>query len=439
MKPVLALAPGLAIAVWLGATLFPGTAIASDFEHRAASDSVSTDSLEDLLAEAELSHPATLSARAQAQADAERPSQAGSLPDPVIGAAVSNFRVDDFALDSSPMAGVELRFRQAIPFPGKLGRRKSLAEARANISEQIAREIASDVRARVKSRYWSLSAAVAIEEITRHNVAVLGELIDVANSRFAVGMGAQQDVLQAQAALSELQTQLLRREQETRNAQRELNIAVGRPAYAPPIRAERLVLEVPSATGESLVETAAEHNPELGVRVAEVTAAQRSVEEALRDRWPDFGIGGGYRIRDAIDGGVSDGGDMFSLSLDMTIPLYAGSKQNRRVAETQSRLLAVRHAEANLRLQIGSITRNLVDESSRLLAQAVQFRDEVVPQDRLALEAAVSDYSVARVQFVTVLNNWQALLRDEIALEELTATFGVRIAELEFVVGRKFQ
>jgi outer membrane protein, heavy metal efflux system len=177
----------------------------------------------------------------------------------------------------------------------------------------------------------------------------------------------------------------------------------------------------------------------LNVRRAQVLAAESSLEEALHDRWPDFAVGGGYRIRQAIERGVSDGGDMVFLSLDMSIPLYASAKQNRRVDETRSRLVSARHTETDMRLQVGLLTQDLTDTSNRILDQAKLYRDEVIPQDRFALNAAVSDYSVGRVDFLSVLNNWQTLLRDEVALEQLTATLGVRLAELEFVVGRSLQ
>jgi len=395
--------------------------------------------LSDLLTEAAQKHPAIQSARASADAAAERPSQAGALPDPIIGVDVANFRLDDPTLGSSPMAGILFRFKQGVPFPGKLSHRKRRATAEARVSAEVAAAVASDVTVRVKSRYWALSGAVAIERITAQNVAVLEELIDVANSRFAVGMGAQQDVLQLQAALSELSAQLIQRQQESRNAQRELQVAVGREAGSEPINTARFEdTYAPDPTAQ-LVLGAAQFNPDLAVQVARVLAAEESVAEARFDRLPDFALGGGYRLRQPIDNGISDGGDMFFLALDISLPLYSGAKQNRRLAETRSRLVAAQYAEKNLRLQIGLVTRNLNDEIHRVRNQIELYQDEVIQQERFALDAAVSDYSVANVDFQAVFANWQALLRDEIKLEKLTATLGARFAELEFVVGRDLQ
>ncbi len=85
------------------------------------------------------------------------------------------------------------------------------------------------------------------------------------------------------------------------------------------------------------------------------------------------------------------------------------------------------------------MTANLSDEVQRIRRQIELYRDEVLPQERFALDAAVSDYSVANLDFQAVLANWQALLRDQIMLERLTAALGARFAELEFVVGRTLQ
>ncbi len=331
--------------LWLSLVLaLPANAGSDPGAATGVADSISVVPLAELVAEATAGHPAIRSARASADAAAERPSQVGALPDPVIGIEASNFRLDDPTLGSSPMSGVVFRVRQGIPFPGKLSRRKGRAVAEAKVWAEIADAVASDVTVQVKSRYWALSGAAAVQRITRENVAVLEELIDVANTRFAVGMGAQQDVLQLQATLAELSAQLVQREQETRTAERGLKVAVGREADGPAIRAARFRDFYTADLGGGLVQDAQQFNPRLTVQVARVLAAERSLDEAQRDRLPDFGLGAGYRLRQPIDDGISDGGDMFFVALEMSLPLYAGAKQNRRIAETRSRLAAAHYS-----------------------------------------------------------------------------------------------
>ena len=43
------------------------------------------------------------------------------------------------------------------------------------------------------------------------------------------------------------------------------------------------------------------------------------------------------------------------------------------------------------------------------------FRDDVIPKQELALDQAIEDYQVGKVDFLQLLNNWRQLLRSHIA------------------------
>ena len=90
--------------------------------------------LDGLIAEALASHPAGASSQASADAAGEVASRVSAPPDPWLSFGASNLRVDSPTLDSSPMSGLVLGVRQGLPFPGKLLKRRELADASAALA-----------------------------------------------------------------------------------------------------------------------------------------------------------------------------------------------------------------------------------------------------------------------------------------------------------------
>ncbi len=398
-------------------------------------------SLSALVEEALQNHPSLSVTQHAAEAAARVPSQVGALPDPVIALNISNLRIDDPSLSSSPMSGVQLAVQQAVPFPGKLGRRRKVSEAGATTARTVNRLQEIAVIREVKVAYWDYTYAHAAETITRQNLSILDTLVNVANSRVAVGQGAQQDVLKAQVALGQLRDLLLIREQQTGTAVERLSIAVGRepglplpispPTTAPP--------PPPSLELSSLLEELEETNPQLQVRDSIVQRTKASVREARHDLWPDFVFAGAYRFRGTVPGDASDGADMFSISVGLSVPLYAGSKQKQRIAENRQIDLQARAKVQDTRLTVQFEARRLWDELQRLDGQEKLYRQEILPQANMALEASITEYQVAKVGFFSVLDNWRRLFDSEITHERILADRSIRVAELEAVVGRELQ
>lgn len=408
-------------------------------EQARAQTEASPGELQSLIEEALWQHPRIKAATARVDAAAALPSQAGSLPDPVFGMSATGLLVDDPSLRASPMAGVELSLRQGLLFPGKRGRRRLVAEAAHQAERERSDFVAAEVKAGVQQSYWHLAMAERVETITRENLVVLEQIVEMAHSRFAVGGGAQQDVLQAQSALSELSAQLVQRVQQTLTARKALNTSVGRPTDQRLNRASPAPLDSIRTNREEIVRLSLEASPRIRIRNALVEQNRRALEEAQHDRWPDIAVVSGYRFREPAAGDPTEGSDIFFVGLNSTLPIFAGSKQNKRVQQAASQIGASLEAERDERLRVELAAEQLLDEISRLREQTLLYRDQVVPQDRLALDASLSDYSVARVGFLSVLENWQRLLRDEVTVETLRALRGTRIAELEALLGKEIR
>ena len=386
-----------------------------------------------LVTEAEGRNPDILRARHAARAAHEVPSRVGSLPDPMISVSLQNVPFNNVALDASPMTGILIGVSQAVPFPGKLGRREDYAEATAIAAERDADLVRALVALRVKEAYWRLSFAERAYEISSRSERVINSMVNAAIARLSVAMAPQQDALQAEVAHSRIRANLERRRQEIVSARRALNAAVGRAPDAPLGKTEPPPRPPPKLDFDRLNHAVDRRNPAVVAARARVDAADRAVAEAKKDRLPDFQLGAGYRIRAEAQGDMTHGADMFVLTFGMTLPVWLGSKQNARVRETVERHAEAQEHVAAVELDALTQLQQRLDAVERLEIE-LQLNDrEILPQASQALDASITDYQFARVGFVSVLGNWQTDLDAELGYLRLLTERAELLAAIEYL------
>ena len=108
---------------------------------------------------------------ARFKALAQIPSQAGSLPDPLINLNAMNFPTDTFDRAQEPMTQLQVGFSQVFPFPGKLGLKEEAAEYDAQAASFNVDEVRLQLIRNVKSKWWELfyldRALVTVEKQSR--------------------------------------------------------------------------------------------------------------------------------------------------------------------------------------------------------------------------------------------------------------------------------
>lgn len=371
-------------------------------------------------------NPMLQAARLRADAARERVPQAGALPDPQLSFALMN-RPLDFGTDQ-PMTMNSVQWMQRLPWPGKLGfaeeRERHLADAEAFEADETERRLV----ARVKSLYYRLAymdRAIAIMQNTRE---LLRNFLDVSSTRYAVGDGLQQDVLQAQVSVAQMTENITVMQQNRIAMAARLNALFGRDATVP-VPALELSdprRELPSVDG--LMERAVEGRPALAAARARVEAAQAGYRAARRMLYPDLTVTLGYGQRPQFD-------DLATLMVGISIPLWARSRQLplRREMEAM-RSMATAH-ERDLYNDTYARLTELRAEAVRARSLTDLYASAVLPQARAAVESSLSAYRVGRVDYTTLVNNEMTVNRYEIEAVRLTADYHQAIAEIEALVG----
>ena len=179
------------------------------------------------------SHPSLKAAEWKAKRAVEISKQAGSWKDPMITFGLVNIPYESFAFNQEPMTGKKVSLMQQVPFPGKLGAKKAaaLSEAEA-VSEEIS-ELEGYLVKKVKESYDDIFLIDWSIKITNESLNLLSRFVEIAETRYSVGRGIQQDVLKAQVELSKFEERLIKLQFKRVKSVAKLNTLMNRDSNSP--------------------------------------------------------------------------------------------------------------------------------------------------------------------------------------------------------------
>jgi cobalt-zinc-cadmium efflux system outer membrane protein len=130
---------------------------------------------------------------------------------------------------------------------------------------------------------------------------------------------------------------------------------------------------------------------------------------------------------------------MVNLTVAINLPVWRSTKLAPRVAEAQAmheQALNLYEAQRNevstkLRQQVAAAEQNL--KSARL------YQTEILPQARLAVEAALAAYRVNKVDFMTLLDNQMTVFNYEISHATAVVGYNKALAEIDLLTGKTVQ
>lgn len=384
--------------------------------------------LEELTREALEKNPAIKRAWWRVQALRARVPQARSHPDPVVSAGWMG-NITPFSTQTrDPSSFRSISAMQEIPFPGKLRLRGQVADREAEAAWWDYENTRRRVVAEVKAAYYDYFYYQKATEITLKDKDLLEKLTRIAEVRYKVGQGIQQDVLKARVELSLLLQRLTVLEQQEKTARVRLNTLLFRhpeaslPPAAPFEQADF------TYTLESLYDRARKNDPELKREERMIERSQYAVNLARKDYAPDLRVGYMYQQRPLMP-------DMHGFTFGINIPIFYKTKQREGVIEATEELIGARRGldnrQTNLYFEVKEqyLAAKASGELARLFSQAI------VPQSSLALESSMSAYEVGKVDFLTLLENFITVLDYEVNYYRELTNYQMALARLEPLVG----
>jgi len=336
---------------------------------------------EDALRSAVGEQPALEAREAQIEARRESAEAADELPDPRLSAGIMNLPVtgpDAFNPTAQMMTMFQVGVEQEIPNLAKRNARTGIAEA--EVSYARAQLTQAQYAAAIGAGQAWIALAFAQRRLTLADAALeeLRELVPVARSAVASGSARPAQSLEIRRALLDLEDARTAIEAEREAAQARLTryIFIKSPVASGTV-------PVPDIDPEHLRSTL-ERNPEILLAGAAVNRAEAATRLAESERRPDFGVSVNYGVRDR------DYGDMFSVMGSVTLPLFAGRRQEPRIRAAEAEASAARAEREDQRRALAAQFESDLAMWRSAYRQWQRGRDELLPlaRDRADLETA---------------------------------------------------
>jgi outer membrane protein TolC len=386
--------------------------------------------LDDLIREALDRNPSVKAAAHAVLAGRARVPQMKSLPDPEVTTGWMGNIAPYSVQRGDPSSYRGIGAMQELPFPGKLKLKGEIADREAEALRQDLENTRRNVVAEIKAAYYEYAYYYKAVEITQKDQDLLARLAKIADAQYRVGKGIQQDVLRAQVEQSRLLQRLTVLKQQERTARVRLNTLLNRDPETP--IGEPAPIQKPNFpyTLDEIYQMARASDPGLKREQRMVEKSQLAVNLARRDAWPDFKADYMYQERPTLPG-------MQGFTVGINVPIFYKTKQRQEVIEATEDMIGARNQLEDRQNSVNFEAKQqyLSAKASEELVQL--YGRAVVPQSSLALDSSISSYEVGKLDFLSVLSNFQTILEYEVDYYEELMNFETALARLEVLVGRE--
>ena len=241
--------------------------------------------LGEVLAEARSKSDQLRAASARASAASESARAAGALDDPRFQVQLWNAPVD---FSNTP---VMFQFSQTLPLGGRLGFKRSAAEADAQAAVAETAVRVQDVELDVAVAYFDLYQAQRTESVNAAMKETLEALAGASAARVRMGAGQQAELLKAQVAVLEFEESIETAAQEAHSARARLQALLQRPEeISGETTTPHVLAGLPSEA--ALRSRALDARPELKELSAKSLTASAQIRMAEAERVPDVNVFG---------------------------------------------------------------------------------------------------------------------------------------------------
>jgi outer membrane protein TolC len=376
-------------------------------------------------------NPDIEAARKRVDTAAYRVPQAASLKDPTFGVTAFPEPVQTAAGQQE----VSLTASQHLPWFGKLNTRAQAADADVNVARAQLAAAELEVIEQVKRAYFELYFVQQAIRVTDEDRKLLLQFVQIAESKYQTGQANQQDFLRAQVEVLKVDNDLIRLRQQIESSQAKL----ARLMHVSPDTPLRALNHAPQEQIpqdiEHLYQQAVQQRPELHAQLAAVRRDRHNVELSRLEYLPDLTAGATWiGTSNAGISPVANGDDPLLVAISMNVPIYR-KRLDAGVREAESKVVAGARQYDSLKDRTTEAVKDLYTRAASQHDLLKLFRDSIIPKATQTLEVSQAGYQVGDVDFLQLIDNWQQLLRFQIAYHQLESQLQQTLAALERVVG----
>lgn len=388
--------------------LFSSVLLLSSF---ASAQTVEAEDLQFLIIEAMQKNPRIAADVARMELMERRIPQASALDDPQFTYKLMEFPGTRF---SEPVYQ-NFELMQMIMFPTKLSTKKAIAKIQAEHAHHDHLETILDVTSQVKVAYAMLWAARTRLAINQENQRLLQQILQAAQTQYAVGNVTLQDVLKTNIELAKQKSQEAAIQQEIAAAESMLRALLLRPTDVPigPIHLD--ALEPITQTPETFIAYAFANRPMLLHDSLSVVEGDLMVSLMKQEYLPDFRVSLERVTMPTI------GMKSWTVMAGISIPFapWTLSKASARVQEAT--------AERAMRTSMFTSSKSMVEADIRktyasvkaLEVQVQSFERTIIPQTQQSLQALLAEYQTGKTNYLMLIDGFR--MYEEMKMEATMA------------------
>ncbi|OYW18705.1 MAG: transporter, partial [Planctomycetales bacterium 12-60-4] len=246
----------------------------------------------------------------------------------------------------------------------------------------------------------------------------------------------QQDVIRSELEVEKRDQQLLELDKQREVAQADLATLVQRPLDLSIETTQELQVNDASTQLDTLLTRAAQCNPTLQNLAWQIQRDLQKQRLATLQKYPDltYGVQYGMMSLSQAISPVADGIDNISFSVGTTLPIWKKKIQAGicQAASERSSSAQLHQSEWN---SIAGRLRRLVQQAQSLDKQRSLYVDRIIPRAEQAFEISQSEYTVGRISFIQLIDNFEEVLMFRIEVARIDATLAGVLAQIERTVG----
>lgn len=287
-------------------------------------------------------------------------------------------------------------FQQEFVRGNKLALNREVAEreimiARQNFAAQRLR-VVNDVRI----HFYNTLIAQRMLEITQNMESIGKQALSVADQLFNAQQVGKVDVLQARIEASNANIRVTSARNRLDASWRTLAAVAAVPGMQRQTLAGNLDEDMPEFTWEESIARIIQESPELAASRTNVGRASEALRRARVEPIPNITVQAGPQYDLGSNHAITN------VSILVPVPLFDYNQGNIRKAEADLR--GARSAVARHELLLTSQLAAQFERYNNALVQYAQYRDEIMPDAREALELVGNAYRQGETSFLVLIN-----------------------------------
>ncbi len=358
--------------------------------------------------------------------------QAGVWDDPELGVEFEGMSRN--TLDWGRYQDIEWSFSQKIPFPGKSGLKRKVAEQEVQKTYQEYLEKKLEIMSRMKMAYadfcWGDQSLVILQK----HEDLLKQFLDIARQKYELGKASGQDVLKAQVELAKVKNRFLIQKQTQISIQAKLNAILAHTQNQVFQKPQVQSVEKMSLDEDALMDLALDHSPLLKNEQFNIRASLYELKLAQREYWPNFFTK--LEARQFEGEGLEEYDVMFGINIPW---LWSRARVSGAIQEAKANLKKAKSEYDAKRLEVFLSIREGVVKVKTAQSLVDLYRLEILPSAEQVVQLAQVNYQTDKIDFLMLLDSQRSLLEFQLEYEQAIADYHKNRAELEKSVGKEFR